>query len=149
VLPSRQHIGQRVEQETTSLKDDKSSHGATPPTADSSSSSSLDVVEVSRVIQSMAEHCNEQHRRAKNASMRSQELFFALYFNAYPKVVDALVYKCHENGVMAFVADYMIKMPLRVVDRLGSVSVARYARAGSASGGECVFVFVCVTPVLK
>ena len=55
-------------------------------------------------------HMNAQHRMAKAASERSQQLFFSVFFRGQGRtVVEAVIAAVRANGVVVFVPEYEVQ----------------------------------------
>jgi len=64
-------------------------------------------------LSEVAKHINNKHRAAKEASHRSSELFFSLFFQRFPQVVSAIVISIREHGCVCFVPKFQTKFSLR------------------------------------
>uniref|UniRef100_A0A7S2RTJ9 DIS3-like exonuclease 1 n=1 Tax=Mucochytrium quahogii TaxID=96639 RepID=A0A7S2RTJ9_9STRA len=61
----------------------------------------------------LCEHINTLHRAAKEASFRSEKLFFSLYFERNPQVVNAIVVGIREFGIICYVPKFKTKLVMR------------------------------------
>jgi len=85
------------------------------------------------VVSDMCAHMNVQHRAAKDASARSQELFFSLFFKDHP-MANAAAVVADVEPLTCFLPDFALTLPLRVhaceVD--GDMATVRTSAAGAA-----------------
>jgi len=112
---------QQLSHTTTSEEGEKGLEGKFPE-------QSLSVINNS--IQHQAEHINRLHRAAKEASFRSAELFFSLYFQRCPQIDVAVAVSIQEYGVLCYVPKFQSKLLLRF-DSSSALTVCRRSSNGT------------------
>ena len=77
-------------------------------------------------VQSICDHINSRHRCAKEASLKSQELFFSLYFANQSKISKAIVYSIKSDGLLCYLPAYDLRIPIKLYDEKTKALNSRY-----------------------
>ena len=95
------------------METDRTTSGGGGGAATSGSAKAVSLLRANSATPSLGDQCrhmNAQHRMAKAASERSQQLFFSVFFRGQGRtVVEAVIAAVRANGVVVFVPEYEVQ----------------------------------------
>ena len=113
--------------------------GSDDDTLDLVKSKALVEMQTPTFVRAVAENANAKSRAAKAAATASQDLFLYLFLlSSGPRLARAVVYTLRDNGFLALLPDYQVKVPCRLSDATGRATGVVTAAALDASSGEGV-----------